>query len=107
MAEKVEWSVELNQNTLCVYGLSKGRNAGMTEYINLELSVNDKGNDQLTKKVISVCCYCNYNYRHNYYFQCCSYYHITTFTIQKGNLNEIERHYVHAHCHKSVFQEEA
>jgi hypothetical protein len=39
-------SVELNQNTLCVYGLSKGYNTGMTEYINFENSGNDKGDGQ-------------------------------------------------------------
>jgi hypothetical protein len=42
LSEKVEGSVELNQNTLCVYGLSKGRNSGTTVYINLELSGYDK-----------------------------------------------------------------
>jgi hypothetical protein len=31
---------------LCVYGLPKGCNIGMTEYINLEFSGNDKGDDQ-------------------------------------------------------------
>ena len=35
LSENIEWSVELNQNTLCTYGLSKGCNSGMTEYINL------------------------------------------------------------------------
>ena len=42
--------IEPNHHMLCVYGLSKGCNPGMTEYINLEFS-NDEGNDQLTKKV--------------------------------------------------------
>ena len=37
LSENVKGSVELNQNTLFVYGLSKGRKSGMTEYINLEL----------------------------------------------------------------------
>jgi hypothetical protein len=46
---KVEGSVELNHNLLCVYMLSKGCNSGMTEYINLEFSGNGKGDDQLTK----------------------------------------------------------
>jgi hypothetical protein len=46
LPENVEWSVELNRNMLCVYGLSKGRNSGMTEYINLELSGNDNGDDK-------------------------------------------------------------
>ena len=36
LSGNVEGSVELNQNMLCEYGLSKGRNSGMTEYINLE-----------------------------------------------------------------------
>ena len=36
---------ELNQNTLCVYGLSKLRNTGITEYINLENSGNYKRYD--------------------------------------------------------------
>ena len=48
----IKGTVELNQNTLCVYGFSKGCSSGMTEYINLELSGNDKGDDQLTEKAI-------------------------------------------------------
>ena len=52
LSGNVEGSVELNYNMLCIYGLSKGCDSGMTEYINLELSGNDKGDDQLTKKAI-------------------------------------------------------
>jgi hypothetical protein len=48
----VERRVELNQDTLCVYGFSKGRTPGMTECMNLGLSGNDEGYDQLTRKVI-------------------------------------------------------
>ena len=36
-SENVKGCVELNQNTLCVYGLSKGYNIGINEYINLEV----------------------------------------------------------------------
>jgi hypothetical protein len=46
LSENIEGSVELNQNTLCIYRLSKGHNAGITEYINLENSRNDKVDDQ-------------------------------------------------------------
>jgi len=46
LSENVEGSVELNQNMLCVYGLSKGCNTGITEYVNLENSGNDKEHDQ-------------------------------------------------------------
>jgi hypothetical protein len=35
VSESIEGNFELNQNTLCVYGLSKGRSSGVTEYINL------------------------------------------------------------------------
>jgi hypothetical protein len=38
LSGNVEGSVELNQNLLCVHGLSKGFISGMTEYVNLELS---------------------------------------------------------------------
>ena len=51
-SEKVEGSVEVTQKVLCVYRLSKGRNLGLTEYSNLELSGNNKGACQLTKEVI-------------------------------------------------------
>ena len=37
---------------ICAYGLSKGRNSGMTKCIHLKLLREDKPNDQLTKKVI-------------------------------------------------------
>ena len=57
LLRNVEGSVELNHNMLCVYGLSKGCNSGMTEYINLEFSGNDKGDNQLTKKVIFERCF--------------------------------------------------
>ena len=50
LSGNVEGSVELNQNFLCVYGLSKGCNSANTKYINLKFSGNDKGDDQLTKK---------------------------------------------------------
>ena len=44
---------------LCVYGLSKGHNPEMTEYTNLELPGNDKGDDPKS----SICRYrCYYNY---------------------------------------------
>jgi hypothetical protein len=46
LSESFEGSVELNENTLCVYGLSKGCNTGITEYINLKNSGNNKGHDQ-------------------------------------------------------------
>ena len=46
LSENVKESVELNQKTLCVYELNKGLNSGMTEHINLEISGNDKGDDQ-------------------------------------------------------------
>ena len=39
----------MSQNTLGVHGLPKRRNSGMTEYINLEPSENDKGDDQKGK----------------------------------------------------------
>ena len=42
ISEIVEMRVELNQNTLCVYGLSKGYNTEITEYINMKKSGNDK-----------------------------------------------------------------
>jgi hypothetical protein len=45
LSENVEWIVELNQNTLCVYVFSKGCNTGIIEYINLENSGNYKGDD--------------------------------------------------------------
>ena len=45
LSGNVDGSVELNQNILCVYELSKRCNSGRTEYINLELSGNDKGDD--------------------------------------------------------------
>ena len=50
LSDKVEASVELNQNILCVFGLSKGCNSGTTEYINLELSENDKGRWSIDEK---------------------------------------------------------
>ena len=72
-------NVELHHKMLCVYGLSKGCNSGMTGYINLEFSVIDKRDDQLTKKAILACYY--------YYNYCCFYcYHkcyTTTTTIIK------------------------
>ena len=46
LLENVAESVELNQNTLCIHGLSKGCNTGITEYINLENLGNNKGGDQ-------------------------------------------------------------
>ena len=49
LSENAEWSVELNQNTLCVYGLSKGYNTGITEHINLENTGNEKRGDQKDK----------------------------------------------------------
>ena len=52
LSEKVKASIELNQNTLCVYNLSKNFNSGMSEHVNLELSRKDKGDDQLTKSNI-------------------------------------------------------
>ena len=48
LSGNVEGSVELNDNMLCVYGLSKGCDSGRTEYTNSEFSGNDKGDDQLT-----------------------------------------------------------
>jgi hypothetical protein len=45
-SDNVEGSVELNQNTLCVHRLSKVYNTEITEYINLEISGNNKGDDQ-------------------------------------------------------------
>jgi len=53
LSENVEGRIELNQNPLCLYGLSKGCNTRITEYINLENSGNDKGGD---KKAIFTCC---------------------------------------------------
>ena len=41
----VEGIVELSQNILFVYELSKRCNLGMTEYIDLEPSGNNKGDD--------------------------------------------------------------
>ena len=52
ISQNVERRVKLNINTLFVYSLLKGRTSGMTEYINLEFSGNDKGHDQSTEKVI-------------------------------------------------------
>ena len=46
LSENIEGSVELNRSMLCVYGLSKGYNTGITECINLENCGNDKGDDQ-------------------------------------------------------------
>jgi len=46
ISKNVKGSVELNRNILCAFGLSKGRNSGMTENINLELPRNDKEDDQ-------------------------------------------------------------
>ena len=46
LSENADGNIELNENRLCVYGTSKGRNSGMTENSNLELSGNDKGDDQ-------------------------------------------------------------
>ena len=43
--ENVEGIVELNQNLLYAYGLSKGWNKRIAEYINLESSGNDMGDD--------------------------------------------------------------
>ena len=43
LSENAEGSVELNQNMLCAYMLSKGENSGMTEGIKLELLENDEG----------------------------------------------------------------
>ena len=43
LSENVKESVELDQYTLCAYRLSNGRNSRMTNYIDLELSGNDKG----------------------------------------------------------------
>jgi ribonuclease PH len=48
LSENVEGSVELNQNTICVNGSSKGPISGMTEYTTFELSGKAKGDDQLT-----------------------------------------------------------
>ena len=45
-------SIELNQNTVCVYELSIGCNSGMSKYINLELSGNDEGNGQLIEELL-------------------------------------------------------
>ena len=52
LSVNVEGIFELNHCILCLYGLLKGCSSGMTEYINLEFSGNDKGDDQLTKKAI-------------------------------------------------------
>jgi len=52
LSENVKESAELNQNTLCAYGLSKERKPRMTEYISLDLSENDQGDEQLTIMVI-------------------------------------------------------
>ena len=46
LSENVMVSVELNPNTVYVYGLSKEGKTGITEYINLENSENTKGDDQ-------------------------------------------------------------
>ena len=46
VSKKVEGIIELIQNTLCVYGLSQRCNTRITEYINLERSGNDKGDDE-------------------------------------------------------------
>ena len=46
LLENAEGSVELNQNTLCAYGLSKGRKTRVTEYVNFELAESGKGDDQ-------------------------------------------------------------
>ena len=52
LSKNVEGSVEVNQNTVYVLGLSKNHNSEMNEYINSEFSESDKGDDQLTKKAI-------------------------------------------------------
>ena len=49
LSENVERTVKLNQITLCVYGLSKGCNTGITEHINSENSGNDEEDDQKGK----------------------------------------------------------
>ena len=38
LSENIDLTFDLNQNKLCVYGLSKKRHSGITECINLELS---------------------------------------------------------------------
>jgi len=81
----VEGSVEQNHNILCVYGLSKGCNSGMTKYINSVFSGNNKGDDQLTKKAIFAyyyyykyyCFYCYHKYYYYYYFYHYNYYFCT------------------------------
>ena len=64
---------ELNQNTLCIYVLSKGNNSGISGNINLELSGKDKGDDQLTKSSMFA-----------QHYNC--YYHTITLTTLTGNL---------------------
>jgi hypothetical protein len=46
LSEIVKGSVYLNRKMFCVCGLSKGIESGIVEYINWELSGNDKGDDQ-------------------------------------------------------------
>jgi hypothetical protein len=74
LSENVEGSIELNQNTLCPYRLSKGRNSRMTKYIILELSENDEGDNKVTNKVVFVCYYHNYHYYCYHHYYCCYHY---------------------------------
>ena len=46
LSGNVEASVELNKKIYMSKNFIKGIHSGMTEYVNLELSGNDKGDDQ-------------------------------------------------------------
>ena len=69
LSGNVEGSVELNQNRLCAYGLSKGFNAGISECINLEDSGNNKEIHATNSTTTTTS------------------YHTTPFTILRVNLN--------------------
>jgi len=75
LSENIEGSVELNQNTLCVHGLSKGYNTGITEQIHLE---NSRMIREMIKKAILAC----YQFYYSYHRYC---YQTTPFTVLRGN----------------------
>ena len=74
LSVNAEGSVELNDCMLCVHGLLKGSISGMAEYINLEYSGNNKGDDHLTEKIIFA------RYYYNNY--CCFYFYPILLLLQ-------------------------
>ena len=70
ISENSDGTIELNQNTLCLYRLSKGCKSRMKEYISLKLSGNDK----------EIFAYWHHYYSCHHY----DYYHFNLFTIFRG-----------------------